>query len=73
MTPPQRFCNGGPTGPAWCGTPATHVATNTDGLAWFCCPKHSEGAALVPVSVFFATVDETVRAAIAADLLSPKP
>lgn len=40
----ERQCNGGPNGVNWCGATATHVARDEDGLEWFCCEKHSEGA-----------------------------
>lgn len=41
---PPRVCNGGPNGSAWCGEPAAFVARREDGLEWFCCSEHHEGA-----------------------------
>lgn len=44
----ERQCNGGPNGVLWCGAPATHVGRDEDGLEWFCCEAHSEGAGQRP-------------------------
>ena len=47
-----RPCNGGPTGP-WCGRPSKFVARDGDGLEWFCCDDHTEGATRQPIRDWF--------------------
>lgn len=55
-----RLCNGGPCGSAsWCGASATHVGRDEQGLEWFCCERHTEGAGekpgtrLLPIAEWF--------------------
>lgn len=49
----QRQCNGGPHGSSWCGVAATLVARAADGLEWWCCDKHTEGADTIPLETWF--------------------
>lgn len=49
---PIRKCNGGPSGP-WCGKVATCVCAARDGLQWFACDAHTEGAATEPIAAWF--------------------
>lgn len=52
---PDRCCNGGPNGFAWCGRPATVVCTAKDGLQWFACDNttHQEKADTEAIDVWF--------------------
>jgi hypothetical protein len=64
-TRPNRQCNGGPHGKAWCGKPATVVCTATDGLQWYACDElaHQERAATRPIAEWFAELDAYTRRA----------
>ena len=57
-SPMVRQCNGGPNGVAWCGVAASLVATDRDGLQWFCCGEHTEGAHTEPLEDWFKRLDE---------------
>jgi hypothetical protein len=66
---PDRRCNGGPNGAAWCGRPAAYVAHDEEGLGWFCCgPAHAEGCGSRPgttleeLEPWLAAVEERVLA-----------
>jgi hypothetical protein len=48
-----RKCNGGPNGTSWCGKRACYVARAPDGLEWFCCSEHTEGAVTTPIAEWF--------------------
>jgi hypothetical protein len=55
---PQRNCNGGPHGKAWCGELATVVCTAEDGMQWYACDDrdHQEGAKTQPIGEWFARI-----------------
>ena len=57
---PQRFCNGGPHGKAWCGKPATVVCSANPeehhSLAWYACAEHTEGAKTMPIEEWFNAI-----------------
>lgn len=55
----DRECNGGPNGRRWCGTLATVVCTDRDGLQWYACDneEHREGAETMPIDEWWRLVE----------------
>lgn len=61
---PSRYCSGGNRpGARWCGKPATLVARASDGLEWFCCSRHSDGASTRTLEAFYTDLRQALSLA----------